>query len=323
MGKRVPKAIRGMTPDAVIETFGDAGYAKLARTFLKDVELPAEEKFLNRYQRKAILKHLGWEDMMEALAGVTTGKISPVTVRKDVQRNIGMAVVPTGKRKYYFGELLAGHTQEEVFKMLGTPGTVSTGFFEEATRRFYSSPAQQAIEAANFVEANKAPKGPSAARSAEAVAAAWSKFSGKAEEIGNFLGKFPKSADELTSKIHGLMKGSNWVILGAGLLTVGVLSSKAGIHKNTPPNSVEEGYIDEPVKHNKVTSIEDIQHQRVTAKIRGKINSDVDPGVIVNSVHSAIDMHVTNTSSKSHNVQDSREKIDKRKAAKLAAKLLK
>jgi hypothetical protein len=185
------------------------------------------------------------------------------------------------------------------------------------------SVAKATVAAANAAIANSAPKGPSVARSANAVGQAWIINSGKAEDFGKFIsGIMPSSMDNLGNKLRGLLKGSGVLAIGGALLTLGVMSSRIGIRKSAPSILTEDDQINEPKMDNRVVRKEVPIHKSIHGRIKGVVDSNVDPNEIVNAVHAAIDMHSTGASDKSHVISNDRRKITKQEANKIAKKLL-
>jgi hypothetical protein len=185
------------------------------------------------------------------------------------------------------------------------------------------SVAKAVVTAANVAAANSVPKGPSAARAANAAGQAWIKSSGKAENFGKFIsGVMPSSMDDLGNKLRGLLKGSGILAVGGALLTVGIMASKIGIHKSAPEVSEEDSQIDEPKTNNTVIRKETPIHKSIYGRIKGVVDSAIDPNEIVNAVHAAIDMHSAGASDKSHVISNNKREITKQEASKIAKKLL-
>jgi hypothetical protein len=163
-------------------------------------------------------------------------------------------------------------------------------------------------------------KGPSAAQSSLLINNVWTKTSGRAEKLGEFIsGKIPKNADELVSKIGKLLKGKNWIITGAAVLGATMLASR---RITNSLNSYSRDTVDSQQYMDTIDHTQTAVHQRVHAIISGSIGSEVDVNEVINAVHATIDLHSTSPSKKSHTITDKREVISRNTAEGFVNKLL-
>lgn len=340
-GKYIP-SIMNLTPEEVINLNPNnkaGGYKVLAKLLTREEEV--KEKFLTTRQRKEIKNLLGWQNQKKALEGVSLGKIrSKPTI--DGLVSAADWVIPTNQGEpLRLGDFVKGKTKTEFIQSLQR-NELTNLYFRKFAEKYYgdvediaplttpsvfkkSSIAQETIKAVEEEIHNAVPKGPSVAQSAISYADTAVKLpGGSARNLGKVLsGIIPDNLDDLSGKIKTMLDNPIGLLaITAGLVGLGLSARKPNLDKKSYV-SEEQEQTSEYLKDKTIFNQEIPQNFRIKASIRGKTLDNVDSAEIVNSIHTAIDLHMTTQAEKSHSVQDNRQNINKRVAQNYVSKLLK